>query len=86
MKIRSIFSKSHQQSRSGFTLVELLIATGILSVLMLGFTGYMFYQARMTKLQESNQSFGHMQSSILNATSQEEAVSQSEKLEAGNAP
>ncbi len=69
------------RENSGFTLVELLIATGILSVLMLGFTGYLFYQSRMGKIQESRQNFGYVESSILNAAGQEDALSQSEKLQ-----
>jgi prepilin-type N-terminal cleavage/methylation domain-containing protein len=66
---------------SGFTIVELLIATGILSVLMLGFSGYMYYQSKMGKMQESKQNYNYVESSILNAAGQEDALIQSEKLQ-----
>lgn len=69
------------KSESGFTLVELMIAAGILSVLMLGFSGYMYYQSRMNKMQESKQSYNNVESGILNAAGQEDALIQSEKLQ-----
>ncbi len=83
--MQKLVIKKQLGSDSGFTLVELMIATGILSVLMIGFSSYMFYQSKMSKSQESKQSFGYVQSSILNAASQEDAVSQSEKLEVSGA-
>lgn len=66
---------------AGFTLAELMIAAGILSVVMLGFSGYMYYQSKMNKMQESRQNFNYVESSILNAAGQEEAMIQSEKLQ-----
>ena len=70
----------YTSSNSGFTLVEILIATGILSVLMLGFTSYLFYQSRMGKIQDNKQNLNYVQSSILNAAGQEETLSHSEKI------
>ena len=67
-------------SNAGFTLIELMIATGILAVLMIGFTSYMFYQSRMSKAQASQKSLNYIQSGILNSAGQEDALSQSEKL------
>ncbi len=75
-----IKAKKCLNSVSGFTLIEMMIVAGILSVLMLGFSGYMFYQSRMNKLQESKQNFNYIESSVLNSASDEEALIRSEKL------
>jgi prepilin-type N-terminal cleavage/methylation domain-containing protein len=68
-------------NRQGFTLVELLIATGILSVLLLAFTSYLFYQSRMSKFQTDRESYQSLQTSVLNSAGQEESLIQSERLE-----
>lgn len=75
----------NMNSENGFTLVEMMVVAGILSFLMLGFSAYLFYQSRMNKVQESKQSFNYLESSVLNATSDEDTLLRSEKLESSNA-
>ena len=69
-------------SNAGFTLIEMMVACGILSMLMLGFSGYMYYQTRMNKTQENRQNINYVQSSVLDAAGQQETLLRSEKLPA----
>jgi len=68
------------RSISGFTLVEMLISMGILSVLILGFSSYMYYQTKTNKSQETQQSLNNLQKTVLNAAGQEDSMILSEKL------
>lgn len=68
-------------SEEGFTLMELMIVGGILSVLMLAFTGYMYQQVKQGKNQEAKQTYTQLKTGVLEASSQSESLSQSENLQ-----
>jgi prepilin-type N-terminal cleavage/methylation domain-containing protein len=68
-------------SQSGFTLVEMMIVGGILSVLMLAFSGYMFQQAKQNKVAESKQSYTQLKANVLSASSQADSLSSSETMQ-----
>ena len=67
-------------SNAGFTLVEMMIAAGILSVIMLGFTGYIFYQGKMNSNQTSQQNVNYLESTVLKAAGDSDALMRSENL------
>lgn len=71
-----------KMNSKGFTLVELMVVSAILSVLMLAFTGYMFQQAKQTKASENKQNFTQLKASVLNAASQPDGLTSSEVLQA----
>ncbi len=73
-------------SNKGFTLVEMMVVAGILSVLMLGFTGYMFQQAKQNKVAEAKQSYTQLKSNVLNASAQPETLSSSETMQFSELP
>ena len=67
-------------SRQGFTLIEMMVVGIILSVLMLGFSSYMFQQARQGKTQENKQNYTQLKSNLLNTSSQSDSLTASESL------
>ena len=79
MKNSKIFNRL--ASEQGFTLVETMIVTAILSVLMLAFTSYMYQQNKQSKNQEAKQTYTQLKSGVLDASSQAESLSQSENMQ-----
>jgi prepilin-type N-terminal cleavage/methylation domain-containing protein len=71
-------------NNDGFTLIEMMIVGGILAVLMLAFSGYMFQQAKQNKVAESKQSYTQLKANVLNASSQADSLSSSETLQFSN--
>ena len=73
--------KKALSNENGFTLVEMMIVGGILSVLMLAFSGYMFQQAKQNKVAESKQSYTQLKANVLNASSQADSLTSSETIQ-----
>jgi len=67
-------------SNTGFTLVEMMVASGILSIVLLGFSGYMFYQSKMTGNQNSIQNYNYVESNVMKAAGQPDTLLRSEIL------
>ena len=76
--------KKSLNNQSGFTLIEMMIVGGILAVLMLAFSAYMFQQAKQSKVAESKQNYTQLKANVLNASSQADSLSSSETLQFGN--
>jgi|GEM_PF-2015124 len=74
-------NRQRLSSQEGFTLIEMMIVGVILAVLMLGFSSYMYQQAKQTKNQESKQTYTQLKTDVLDASSQAESISQSENLQ-----
>jgi type II secretory pathway pseudopilin PulG len=68
------------RSDSGFTLIEMMLVGGIMATLMLGFTGYMYYQSKTNVNQVSQQNYNFLQKNILQAAGQADTLSRSENL------
>jgi prepilin-type N-terminal cleavage/methylation domain-containing protein len=68
-------------NQSGFTLIEMMIVGGILSVLMLAFSGYMFQQAKQNKVAEAKQSYTQLKANVLSASAQADSLSSSETMQ-----
>lgn len=68
------------RSESGFTLVEMMVVAGILSMLMLAFSAYMYYQTKMSKTQEARQNMNYLESTVINASGSQETLIKSENL------
>ena len=67
-------------NNSGFTLVEMLVAAGVLSIIVLGFSGYMFYQSKTNNNQTAQQNMNYLQTTVLKASAQPDALIRSENL------
>lgn len=65
---------------SGFTLVELLVSASILLVIMLAFSTYLYYQSRMNNVARNKQNMVNLESTIMNAAGNEDAIKQSETM------
>ena len=64
---------------SGFTLVELLISASILLVIMLAFSSYLYYQAKLNNTARNKQNMVNLESTIMNAAGNEDAIKQTER-------
>ena len=69
------------KNQSGFTLVEMMIATVVLGILMLGFSTYLFQQNKQSKAREVNENFIELQNSVLNSAGQTQNLSASENMQ-----
>ena len=76
--------KKTLSNNQGFTLIEMMIVGGILSVLMLAFSSYMFQQAKQNKVAEAKQSYTQLKANVLSASSQADSLSSSESMQFSN--
>ena len=67
-------------TNSGFTLVEILVVIGILSVLSVGFASYLYQQSKQTNVSQSHQNVAQMQISVMNAAAKSDTLLKSEAL------
>ena len=70
-----------KSNAAGFTLIEVMIVGAILSILMLGFAGYMYQQARQSKMMSNKNSYEQLKTNVLNAAGQPESLQSSETLQ-----
>jgi len=64
----------------GFTLVEITIVVGIVSILVVSFSGYMYYRSKMNGSLVNRQNYNFLQSTILQAAGDDATLIRSEQL------
>jgi prepilin-type N-terminal cleavage/methylation domain-containing protein len=72
--------KAQFSSEQGFTLIEMMIVGVIVAFLMLGFSSYMYQQAKQGQNQSNKQNYTQLKSNVLNTSAQSDSISQSENM------
>ncbi len=72
-----------RSNQSGFTLVELMVAGAILSVLVLGFATYMYNQSKQQKALDLRRDSSAFKTEIINSITSE-SLMKSEEAEIGS--
>ena len=72
--------KTNINSNAGFTLIEIMVVIGIMSVLSIGFASYLYQQNMQTKASASRQNMSRLQNTVLSAAGKADTLLQSEAL------
>lgn len=75
---------ANKHLQSGFTLVETMIVTLIISILSIGFASYLYQQSRQTNLSQSKQNVAQLQYNVLTAAGKPDSLLKSETLPVEN--
>ncbi len=72
---------NNPKSQSGFTLVEMMVIAGVISVLAIGFAAYLFQQTKQLRVGQSRENTNQLQINILSSSGKSDILSQSENLQ-----
>ena len=72
---------TNKKSQAGFTLVEMTVIAGVISVLAVGFSAYMYQQTKHLNAGTSRESINQLQMNMLNASGKADVLTQSEGLQ-----
>ena len=70
----------NKQNTAGFTMLELMVTVGIISILSVSFAMYLYQQSKQTKAGDSALSYSKLQNTILTCAGSSKCLKEAEAL------